>query len=123
MQGIFLSKWTSQFHTVNDINIARVEWSEGLAGMSGEQIKKALEKCRAEFKWPPSIAEFRLAGMGGNNLSEQNTAAYREFKRLPIPEADPEVKRAAMSLIKDMISNKKPNDCANNHQAEQFKKG
>ena len=123
MHGIYLNKWTSQFHTEQDVDIARGEWAEGLAGMSGDQIKKALDKCRKEFVWAPSIAEFRSAGMGGSSLPEQNRAAYKAFSRLPSPMVDPEVKRAAMSIIKEMIGNKKPDDRANDYQAGQFKKG
>jgi hypothetical protein len=108
MHGIYLNKWASQFHTSDDVDIARAEWSEGLAGMTGEEIKKALDKCRKEFVWAPSIAEFRSAGLGGSNLPEQNTAAYRAFKRLPRPESDPVVKQAAMRKIREIMSNKKP---------------
>ena len=123
MHGIYLNKWTSQFHSESDVDIARGEWAEGLAGMTGDQIKLALDKCRKEFVWAPSIAEFRSAGMGGSSLPEQNRAAYKAFSRLPSPMVDPEVKRAAMSIIKEMIGNKKPDDCGNNYQAGQFKKG
>lgn len=123
MQSIYLTKWTSQFQTEHDIRATKQEWAEGLSGMTGDQIKKALDKCRKEFAWAPSIAEFRLAGIGGNNLPEQNTAAYRAFKRLPIPKANPDIKNVAISKIREVMNNKKPDDCANKNQAEQFKKG
>jgi hypothetical protein len=118
MQSIYLTKWTSQFHTEYDIRATKQEWAEGLQGMTGEEIKKALKKCREEFNWPPSIAEFRLAGIGGGNLPEQNSAAYKEFKRLPRPKADPKIKEAAMSRIKELMGIKKPERCANINQVE-----
>jgi hypothetical protein len=36
-------------------------WSEGLAVITGEQLKTGLEVVTRTCKWPPSIAEFRAA--------------------------------------------------------------
>lgn len=35
------------------------EWSLGLQGIDPNHIRPAIDYCRANLKWPPSIAEFR----------------------------------------------------------------
>lgn len=61
------------------------EWSEGLAGMTADHIKTALDKCRMGEQWPPSIAKFR-------DLSGINDEApiYPALERLPAEPATPE---------------------------------
>ena len=39
--------------------MAVTEWSQGLAGLTGEQIKKGLDNLTDG--WPPSLPEFRAA--------------------------------------------------------------
>jgi hypothetical protein len=40
------------------IEIAIEQWRKGLAGISNESIEKAMDYCRINLEWPPSIAEF-----------------------------------------------------------------
>lgn len=42
-----------------DLDGMSQEWEEGLAGLTGEEIKTGLEVARATRTWPPAIAEFR----------------------------------------------------------------
>ncbi len=58
---IWPAKWADIVGTL-DRELLMSEWGEGLAGMTAEQIKAALEHCRADMEWPPSIAEFKKAG-------------------------------------------------------------
>lgn len=55
--------WASIVERIDDLDALRQEWAEGLAGMSGDQIKTAIVHCRAHLFWSPSIAEFRQAGI------------------------------------------------------------
>lgn len=59
------------------------EWSEGLAGIEGQEIKAALDHCRLNLEWPPSIAEFRkICLMSGGVLSPDEImqrAVSRDF--------------------------------------------
>jgi hypothetical protein len=41
--------------------VLALEWAEGLAGATPEEIARGLSICRATCPWPPSIAEFRTA--------------------------------------------------------------
>ena len=65
---IYPKKWDDQFKCDTDektaeiIKMSMTEWCEGLAGMSGDQVKKAITYCRTNLEWPPSIAEFVKAG-------------------------------------------------------------
>ena len=57
--SIWGKKW-SEHIPPGEIAIQAVkEWSEGLAGIQGHDIKQALDHCRINLEWPPSIAEFR----------------------------------------------------------------
>lgn len=55
--------WASIVERTGDLEALRQEWAEGLEGMSGEQIKAAIARCRATLQWSPTIAEFRKAGI------------------------------------------------------------
>jgi len=57
-QTIFLKKWTDNFTSTEIIAIAIEQWKKGLTGISDEAIAKAIDHCRMNLEWPPSIAEF-----------------------------------------------------------------
>ena len=57
-QTIFLRKWTENFPTPEILEIASAQWQKGLAGIENEAIQRALDYCRVNMEWPPSIAEF-----------------------------------------------------------------
>lgn len=64
------------------------EWAEGLAGMSGDQIKQAIDHCRATMKWSPTIAEFREASMRGETAEQRAQRARlknADTERLALP--------------------------------------
>ena len=67
---IWMRTWADLVSKV-DIDILRREWAEGLAGLSGEQVKLGIEICRAQSVWPPTIAEFRDAAQGGRNAEQR----------------------------------------------------
>lgn len=80
LKAIYTNRWTDRFCSERDVQLARSEWSEGLRGMTGDQIKAALERCRIEYEWPPSSpAEFRNRGV------LRLTGAHRpaEIRHLP----------------------------------------
>lgn len=58
LRAIYLDKWDRCFNSDQELSAAKFEWSEGLAGMNGDAVKRAIEHCRQNIKWPPSIAEF-----------------------------------------------------------------
>ena len=57
---IWRAKWNDEIAGIHP-DLLRKECAEGLAGLSGEDIKAGIEYCRAKMPWPPSIAEFRSA--------------------------------------------------------------
>ena len=57
-QAIWGYKWTNSLSNNEAIAIAQAEWGQALSHLSGEEIKKGIEHCRANFKYPPSITEF-----------------------------------------------------------------
>ena len=68
------------------------EWSAGLSGLTGEQIGRAIKHCRAELKWPPTIAEFRQAAHDGMDATQRAFAA--RFAQPAAPLALPSETRA-----------------------------
>lgn len=59
-QARYGSKWISAIDGIEEVAVA--EWSEGLAGLSPEQIKRGLDSWQGV--WPPSLPEFRAACEG-----------------------------------------------------------
>jgi len=57
-QTIWLTKWTSQIPDEKYYQVALHQWGTALHGIDGESIAKALEYCKMNLEWPPSIAEF-----------------------------------------------------------------
>ncbi len=57
-QTSYLSKWTSNFTSNEMIEIAIEQWRKGLAGIPNQYIEQAMDYCRINLEWPPSIAEF-----------------------------------------------------------------
>jgi len=61
------------------------EWRTGLDGMDGEAIKQALEHCRRNCAWPPSIAEFRAAGTDGSTAEQRAFQALAAEQQAALP--------------------------------------
>lgn len=103
-ESIYLQKWTDQFAGQTENEIAKAlrgaqeEWALGLAGLTGEQLGVGLAYCREALAWPPSIAEFRRACLGGRDDLHRG-AAYSTFKRLPKPPVD---RAVALKALADM---------------------
>lgn len=60
LQARYGHKWTSSIDGIEEVAVQ--EWSESLAGLTGEQIKTGW----AEWKesWPPAAPEFKAACIG-----------------------------------------------------------
>ena len=71
--------WVSLIQVEETENLMRHEWSRGLAGISPDEIGKALKQLPSLHpKWPPTIGEFQaLCNIGKSDLPE--------FKSLPRP--------------------------------------
>jgi hypothetical protein len=69
--SIWPGKWSDAVALAGGLEVVSEEWRVGLAGMSGEDIKRALEVCRTTMTWPPSIAEFRAAASDGSTPEQK----------------------------------------------------
>lgn len=86
---IWPSAWADVAASHNVDAIAE-EWQAGLSGMTGEQIGRAIEQCRQQNIWPPTIAEFRAAC-----AATPNAAMYRRNEEvLALPAKTWEERRA-----------------------------
>ena len=56
---MFMEKFTRFFQDQETIDDWCNTWGEHLSGISGEQIKFALEKVSSNCEWPPTLHEFR----------------------------------------------------------------
>ena len=105
-QAIYGHKFTSTIQGIEDI--ATTEWANGMAGITGEQIKSGLEKCAqkklqpGEQGWPPTLAEFRALC-----LPERIPAAHREYIQLPKPKRAPEKMDEITPQLRAAIGHKK----------------
>lgn len=68
---IWGTKWQSHVETCGGLARVAEEWQQGIADMSGEDIKHALTHCRLNATWPPSIAEFRAAAHDGASAEQR----------------------------------------------------
>ena len=82
--AIWPRHWAKQMTGVN-LDAVRDEWAAGLAGLTGEQIKAGIDHCRIDCLYPPSIAEFRKACMGGDTTEQRafQARAAQEQPALP----------------------------------------
>lgn len=55
---IYTHRFESAYGDESTLNMAKREWAMSLLGTSTEQIEFALERCKREYAWPPTIAEF-----------------------------------------------------------------
>ena len=101
-------KWVSVIEGIEETAVT--EWSQGLAGLTGEQIKFGLDNLTDD--WPPSLPTFRNActGKGINEFGlDYIPECYREKKRERLIESDEnkEKHRAAYSVgmggLKDIL--------------------
>lgn len=53
-----MQRW-AQYINEDNLDIALNEWAEALINIPPEAIKEAINYCRDNLEWPPSIAEFR----------------------------------------------------------------
>lgn len=85
----------------------KAAWREDLARMSGDQIRKALEHCKAQCKFPPTCPEFVA-------LCKAFAPAFDRSRALPerySGEIAPEV-RAAIAKLLDAQAKADPKDWA-----------
>ncbi len=59
LQLIYTHRFESAYGDETTITQAKREWGYSLAGCPRERIEYALERCKLELAWPPTIAEFR----------------------------------------------------------------
>lgn len=71
---IWPGKWQDMTQQAGGIDAISSEWRDGLEGMTGEQIKRAIEKARQGCAWPPSISQFRELGMGQDVMTTEQAA-------------------------------------------------
>lgn len=55
---IYTHRFESAYRDETTLNQAKREWALSLAGISANLIELALERCKREHAWPPTIAEF-----------------------------------------------------------------
>ena len=81
-------RWVSAYPAGKVQEVALAEWSEGLAGFTGNEIKRGLDTWNND--WPPTLPEFKAACRPG-----RLAAAHAPFPKLPAP-----VKKLSHSLGK-----------------------
>lgn len=55
---IYTHRFESAYGDEATLNLAKREWAMSLNGFSVQAIEMAIERCKEEFAWPPTIAEF-----------------------------------------------------------------
>lgn len=85
--AIYGDKFFKPYHTDEFKKIWHEEWVSGLNGIDVMLIKGALEYCKANIDWPPSIGEFRRIcekSSGMPTMAETMAAAVRREFSHPI---------------------------------------
>jgi hypothetical protein len=82
--AIYGDKFVKAYHDDDFKSVWATEWSTGLVGIDTVFIKDALDYCKKNLSWPPSIAEFRSACEHSSGIPELDKvidlAIRREFK-------------------------------------------
>lgn len=79
--SIFGEKFLKLFTNDGFVQIWWEEWSLGMAGIDPQHIKAALDHCRLNLEWPPSIAEFRRICEQSNGLPSVDDAFNLALRR------------------------------------------
>lgn len=104
LQAIYGVRWDDQFPSEARHDAALVEWGLGLVGLSGEQIKRGIEKCRTGCDWPPSIAQFVRFACAADECWEHRGLAYRpHVKALPKPKANPDLVKGQLVAMREAL--------------------
>ena len=104
LRGIYGVRWDDQFPTPALHDAAVVEWGLGLAGLSGEAIKRGIDRCRVGCEWPPSIAAFVKFAKAADEPWEHRGPAYRlHVRALPKPKAAAEVVRGNLAMMRGAL--------------------
>lgn len=99
-QARYGHKWTSAIEGIEETAVK--EWSEGLAGLTGDQIKYGLDHWSEG--WPPSMTEFVDCCKDTGDW-RHNTAAYKLFDRskaLPLKKAQESVVNESREKLKGL---------------------
>lgn len=87
---------SSAYPTQISLDIALDEWAEGLANLSGSDVKRGLEVWQEA--WPPSLPEFKKACKKPRQI-----ASHQDFVFLPKPKPDKKLGARAFSDMKDRL--------------------
>src|SRR3990172_8348459 len=97
---MYLEKFSRFFPDQETINDWCATWGEGLAGVTGEEIKYGLEIVSRNHPWPPTMGEFRACCKAAPKPILPKLEAPRHGKS---PHAE-----ACMAKIRGMLANPKP---------------
>ena len=101
-QARYFAKWTAPLEGIQDRAVQ--EWSNGLSGLTGEQLKQGIDKWDSD--WPPTLSEFKTCCIGIKEDWKHSTAAYKVIdnsKALPILKAQKKVRDKSMDEIKKSL--------------------
>jgi len=109
LRQIFLSRWTAQFQTEKEIELAMNQWQLALADITQEQLRAGIDACRNICEWPPVPAEFLRLAKGWKSDWEHSGPAYREVRRERLLDKRSCVERSAaaaphLSQIRKLVS-------------------
>jgi hypothetical protein len=97
LECAYKTKWTDLLGNEKRRNIHLVQWSTGLAGLSAQEIQRALTMCECSLRdCPPTVVEFWHIAKG---LKFLKRAAYE----LPMTEENREIAKHYLSEIKSKI--------------------
>ena len=103
LRVIYGAKWDAQFADAALHDAAVVEWGIGLAGLSGEQIKRGIDRCRAELEWPPAIAVFLRLAKSADGWEHRGPAYRLHVPALPKPKASGDVVRGQVAMMRAVL--------------------
>lgn len=76
--------WADSVAGVNH-GLLVAEWAQGIAGLTGTEIRDGINYVRAHATWPPTIAEFRTACRGGATAEQRAYAARAQDETPALP--------------------------------------
>lgn len=88
-------KWVSAYPAGTVLDLALVEWAQGLGGFSADEIKHGLDAWSGD--WPPSLPEFKRACR-----PPAPPACRRLWRALAAPKVDKSLARRALDELKLM---------------------
>ena len=95
--------WLNRYGDDNDFELLQLEWGTALNGIDNDKIARAIEFCREEYDFPPSIKQFKSAALDRPETMQEYVVRREAEQKLLANPATEETRKQALKDIKNIF--------------------